>query len=77
MKKKEEETEDTDEAQKKRLVDKAQRTSLERPCVGKERRRCTGERQRGEQKSQGETSSGKSGRWLYFLLIFDAKLVVY
>ena len=47
------------EAQKKPSVDKAQRTNYELVCVGKERRRCKGERQTEEQESQGETFSGK------------------
>ena len=50
MEKKEEEKEGS-EAQGKSLVDKAQRISLELPYVG--------ERQKEEQKSLGETSSGE------------------
>ena len=39
MEKEEEETEEKSEAQKKSVVDKAQRTICELPCVGKKRRR--------------------------------------
>ena len=62
--------EETCEAPNKLLVDIAQRTSLDLLCVGKERRRCRRERQEEEQKPQSEEVLGRSGRWLFLLLIF-------
>ena len=76
VEKKEAEKEETSEAQKKPLVDKAQRTSLEFLCVGKERRRRKGERHKEEQESQDETSSGKIWKMALPSLDFDAELVL-
>ena len=64
VEKEEEEKEEKSEAQQKSLVDKAQRTNLQRticelPCVGKERRRFGEKMQREEKESQDETISGK------------------
>ena len=64
------------EAQKKPLVDKAQRTIGEPICVRKERRRCEGERDEEEQESQGETISGKIWKMALPSLDFDAELGV-
>ena len=62
------------EAQKKPLVDKAQRTICEPICVGMERRRCEGERQKEDVKEKGRKRNKtprarqRSGRWLSLLL---------
>ena len=68
--KEEEEKEEESEAQKKPLVDKAQRTICKSTCVGKERRRREGKRQKKEQESQGETTFGKI--WKMALPSFDS-----
>ena len=68
--KEEEEEKEESEAQKKPLVDKAQRTICKSTCVGKERRRCEGKRLKVEQDSQGETTFGKI--WKMALLSFDS-----
>ena len=54
-----------------------QRTNFELLCVGNERRRCRGERQEDEQKSQGETSSGKVWKMALSSFDFGAALVRY
>ena len=67
---KEKEKEENSEAQKMPLGCKAQRTRLEFLCVGKERRRCKGERQTKRSKSpRVKQVLGTSGRWLFLLLI--------
>ena len=58
------------EEHKKSLVDKAQSTVCETDCVGKERGRSEGKRQKEEQESQGETTSGKI--WKMALPSFDS-----
>ena len=64
------------EAQKKPLVEKAQRTIGDPICVGKKRRMCEGKRQKEEQGSQGEKSSGKIWKMALPSLDFDAELVL-
>ena len=76
MEKEEEETEEKSEAQKRPLVDKAQRTIGEPVCAGKKRRRCARNRQEEEQESKGETISGKIWKVALPSLDFDAELVV-
>ena len=65
---KEEEKEENSEAQKKSLVDKAQSKNGELPFVGKKRRTCERKKQEEKQESQ-EQFLGRSGRWLFLLLI--------
>ena len=77
MEKKDEEKEEKNEVQKKHLVNKAQRTNLELLCVGKERTRFEGTRQKEEEESQGETICGKVWKMALSSLDFGAVLVVY
>ena len=64
------------QAQKKPLVDKAQRTIGGPLCVGKRRRTCGRKRQEEEQESQRETISGKIWKMALPSLDFDAELVL-
>ena len=69
VEKEEEEKEEKCEAQKKSLVDKAQRTICELPCVRKERRRFGKKGRERNKSSRTKQFLGRSGRWLFLLLI--------
>ena len=58
-------------------MDKAQRKICKSTCVGKERRRREGKRQKEEQESQGETTLGKIWKMALPSFDSDAELVLF